>query len=133
MGTDSLSGRDRLVLETAKSLREDFLQQNAFHEDDSYASLEKQALMMRAILTLHRTSATALEEGAPLESVMKHPLREEIARSKYIGAKEMEKLRSIVDRAEERAPSASDAATPVAARSGASGGAKPANAGRERS
>lgn len=83
VGVDALSPRERLTLETAKSVREDFLLQNAFHDVDTYCSLEKQKRMMRLILLLYHECQRALEKGAPLTKLLALPVRERIARAKY--------------------------------------------------
>ncbi|HHY93299.1 MAG TPA: V-type ATP synthase subunit A [Firmicutes bacterium] len=83
VGVDALSPRERLTLETAKSVREDFLLQNAFHEVDTYCSLEKQKRMIRLILLLYHECQRALEKGAALPQLLGLPVRERIARAKY--------------------------------------------------
>jgi V/A-type H+-transporting ATPase subunit A len=83
VGVDALSSRERLTLETAKSVREDFLLQNAFHDVDTYCSLEKQKRIMRLILLLYHECQRALEKGAPLGKLLALPVRERIARAKY--------------------------------------------------
>ncbi|MGI6603882.1 MAG: V-type ATP synthase subunit A [bacterium] len=83
VGVDALSPRERLTLETAKSVREDFLLQNAFHDVDTYCSLEKQKRMIRLIMLLYRECQRALEKGASLEKLLALPVRERIARAKY--------------------------------------------------
>ncbi|MDK2784433.1 MAG: V/A-type H+/Na+-transporting ATPase subunit [Bacillota bacterium] len=83
VGVDALSPRERLTLETAKSVREDFLLQNAFHDVDTYCSLEKQKRMMRLILLLYHECQRALDKGAPLSKLLALPVRERIARAKY--------------------------------------------------
>ncbi len=83
VGMDALSAGDRLKLETARSIREDYLHQNAFDETDTYTSLKKQVLMMRAILLCYDMSGEALQKGADIEQLMKIPVRERIGRFKY--------------------------------------------------
>ncbi|MGI6128518.1 MAG: V-type ATP synthase subunit A [bacterium] len=83
VGVDALSPRERLTLETAKSIREDFLLQNAFHDVDTYCSLEKQKRMIKLIMTLHQECQRALDKGADLEKLMDLPVKERIARAKY--------------------------------------------------
>ncbi len=89
VGVDSLSNRERLVLETARSIREDFLLQNAFHDIDTYCSLEKQKLMMRLIMTFHEEALKALEKEADLDKLFALPVRERIARAKYTPEQEL--------------------------------------------
>ncbi len=84
VGIEALSEKDRLTLESARSIREDFLHQNAFHEIDTYTSLEKQYRMLRVILHLHNDSLIALDQGVSLSQLVELPLRKEIARIKYI-------------------------------------------------
>lgn len=83
VGMDALSSNDRLKLETARSIREDYLHQNAFDATDTYTSLKKQVLMMRAILLCYDQSSEALKKGANIELLMSIPVRERIGRFKY--------------------------------------------------
>lgn len=84
VGIDALSDADRLTLETAKTIREDYLHQNAFHEVDTYASLKKQYKMMKLICDYYTLSGAALAEGAELEDLLSLPVRERIGRAKYV-------------------------------------------------
>lgn len=84
VGRDSLSEGDQLKLEVAKSLREDFLQQNAFHEIDTFCSLAKQNNMMKMILDFYAEAKRALEQGVYLNEVLALPVRDQIARAKYV-------------------------------------------------
>jgi V/A-type H+-transporting ATPase subunit A len=84
VGIESLSFDDRLILEVARSVREDFLHQNAFHEIDTYTSLTKQYQMLKVILEFYHLSKEKLKEGMDFEKVIKLPLREKISRLKYI-------------------------------------------------
>ena len=97
VGIDSLSKDERMILETAKSLREDFLHQNAFHEVDTYASMDKQFRMLRNILSFHHLAMEALGRGALLKDVIELPIREEIARMRYIDEKELAQLDGLED------------------------------------
>ncbi len=83
VGMDALSAPDRLKLETSRSIREDYLHQNAFDPTDTYTSLKKQVLMMRAILTYYDKASTALENGGDIEMLVNLPVRERIGRFKY--------------------------------------------------
>lgn len=83
VGIDALSKEERMTMETSKSLREDFLHQNSFHEIDTYASMDKQVKMLRNILTFHRLGMQALGRGALLRDLINMPIREEIARMRY--------------------------------------------------
>jgi V/A-type H+-transporting ATPase subunit A len=84
VGVESLSAKERLILESARSIREDFLHQNAFHPQDTYTSLRKQHLMLRTILQFHRSALKAIEEGAELENVLARDVRGDIAKMKFL-------------------------------------------------
>lgn len=84
VGRDSLSEEDQLKLEVAKSLREDFLQQNAFHEIDTYCSLPKQFRMLKLILSFYEEAREALSNNIYLREILSLPVREKIARAKNI-------------------------------------------------
>ena len=84
VGMDALSPGDRLKMETARSIREDFLHQLAFHEIDTYTSLKKQLYMMRLILAYYDLCTEALEKGASVEKLAVLPVREKIGRFKYV-------------------------------------------------
>lgn len=88
VGVEALSTGDRLLLETAKSLREDFLHQNAYHEVDTYSSSEKQFRMLELIIDLHHWSQETLEKGVPFKDIMEVKEREEIAKLKFIPEKD---------------------------------------------
>jgi len=83
VGMDALSAPDRLKLETARAIREDYLHQNAFDSVDTYTSLKKQVLMMRAILLCYDKSLEALGKGANIELLASMQVRERIGRFKY--------------------------------------------------
>lgn len=89
VGMDALSSKDRLTMEAAKSLREDYLHQDAFHEIDTYASLFKQIRMLKLILDCYDLSNKALENGVDLDDILAIDARESIGRCKYISEKEM--------------------------------------------
>lgn len=84
IGMDALSSGDRLKMETARSIREDFLHQLAFHEVDTYTSLKKQLYMMKLILNFHDEAEEAIAKGADIEQIAELPVREKIGRFKYI-------------------------------------------------
>ena len=84
VGMDALSPTDRLKMEAARSIREDFLHQLAFHEIDTYTSTEKQLLMMRLVLAYYDKCLAALEQGADIERLAVLPARESIGRFKYV-------------------------------------------------
>lgn len=83
VGMDALSPADRLKMEAAKSIREDFLNQNSFDEVDTYSSLRKQYLMMRLVMSFYEKAKAALEKGANVEHLIAMPSREPIGRFKY--------------------------------------------------
>ncbi|MCI8956157.1 MAG: V-type ATP synthase subunit A [Eubacterium sp.] len=83
VGMDALSAPDRLKMEAARSIREDYLHQNSFHEIDTYTSLKKQEMMMELVIGFYEQSAEALSEGADVEGLIKMPVREAIGRFKY--------------------------------------------------
>jgi V/A-type H+-transporting ATPase subunit A len=84
VGVESLSARDRLILESARSIREDFLHQNAFHPQDTYTSLRKQYLMIRTILHFHHSGMNALSEGKNLDEILTLGVREKISKMKFL-------------------------------------------------
>ncbi len=83
VGMDALSAPDRLKMEAARSIREDFLHQNSFHEVDTYTSLEKQYLMMKLVLKFYEEGVEALNKGADVNGLIKMEVRERIGRFKY--------------------------------------------------
>ena len=82
VGVDALSPSERLTLEAARSVREDFLQQNAFEDGDSYTSLDKQYRLIKLILSFYKKSGDALKRGADIEKIADLPVREKIGRAK---------------------------------------------------
>lgn len=84
VGMDALSAPDRLTLEAARSIREDFLHQDAFHEVDTYTPLQKQYQMMKMVLSYYDFSNDALQKGACIDDLVKLPVREQIGRFKYL-------------------------------------------------
>jgi V/A-type H+-transporting ATPase subunit A len=86
VGMDALSASDRLKLEAARSIREDFLHQNSFHEVDTYTPLAKQYLLIKLVLNYYDEAAAALEKGADIEKLVTLPVRERIGRYKYVPA-----------------------------------------------
>jgi len=95
VGAEALSPKDRLALQTARSIREDFLHQNAFHKVDTYASMTKQYEMLKTILHFHKEAIAAIEAGIDTSQVFKLAVREEIARAKYVPENEIDKIRKI--------------------------------------
>ncbi len=95
VGMDALSWKDRLTMEVARSIREDYLHQNAFDEIDTYTSLDKQFLMLRLILDYYGKGKRALEAGANLSEILNLPVRDSIGRSKYIPEASKEQFNQI--------------------------------------
>ena len=96
VGMDALSPENRLTMETAKSIREDYLHQNAFHEVDTFSSLRKQEYMLRLILTFDELAKDALTKNVDIEDVLELGVREQIGRAKYIPESEMNKFDEIL-------------------------------------
>ena len=84
VGMDALSPGDRLKMEAARSIREDFLHQNSFHEVDTYTSLKKQYIMMKLVNAFYDRAVEALSQGASLQKLISMPVREQIGRFKYV-------------------------------------------------
>jgi len=84
VGLEALSAEEQILMETAKSIREDFLQQNAFRDDDQFSSLHEQDLLLTTILLFHEKALAAHAAGAPLTAIFDSPVRERIARAKYL-------------------------------------------------
>ena len=84
VGMDSLSASDKLTLETAKMIREDFLQQNAFVDTDNYSSYDRQARMLQLIRTFDSLCRKAIAGGAEIDRILSIPEREQIARAKTV-------------------------------------------------
>lgn len=84
VGVDALSYKDRMTLETAKMVREDYLHQNAFHEVDTYTSLDKQYRMLKLIKKFHDLGVEAVDNYAELDDILAIPAKEKIGRAKYI-------------------------------------------------
>ena len=84
VGMDALSAGDRLKMEAARSIREDFLHQNSFHEVDTYSSLKKQYLLMKLVVAYYEQGVEALEKGANIQDLVKLDVREKIGRFKYV-------------------------------------------------
>ncbi|WP_067142703.1 V-type ATP synthase subunit A [Oceanivirga salmonicida] len=97
VGKDTLSFEDQLKLEAAKSIREDLLQQNAFHENDTYTSLGKQNKMLSMVLTFYNEAKKALKAGVYISNILELPIRERIARSKFIEEENLDKLDEIIN------------------------------------
>ncbi|WP_282929104.1 V-type ATP synthase subunit A [Anaerococcus sp. Marseille-Q7828] len=95
VGRDALSDDDKLKLNVTKSIREDYLQQNAFHDVDTYCSLHKQNVMLDLILYNYDRSIEALANGVDLSEIEKLPVHERITRAKFVSEEEIEKLADI--------------------------------------
>ena len=95
VGMDALSPEDRLTMETAKSIREDYLHQDAFNDVDTYASLQKQFAMLKLILDCHTLCRDALDKGADLDDLLAINSRELIGRCKYIPENEKGRFEEI--------------------------------------
>ncbi len=96
VGMDALSSENRLTMETAKSIREDYLHQNAFHEVDTFSSLRKQEYMLRLILDFDELAKDALQKNVDIEDILELGVREQIGRAKYIPESEMSKFDEIL-------------------------------------
>ncbi|HEC96094.1 MAG TPA: V-type ATP synthase subunit A, partial [Euryarchaeota archaeon] len=90
VGPDALPRKDQLLMEVARMIREDFLQQNAFDPVDTYCSLKKQYLMLKAIITFYREGLRALDKGASIKKLKEHPIKFKIARMKLIEEEKVE-------------------------------------------
>lgn len=97
VGKDTLSFDDQLKLDIAKSIREDFLQQNAFHEQDTFTSLNKQNKMLNMVLSFYDEAKVALSEGVYLGDLLDMPIREQIARAKFIDETEIQRIDEIIN------------------------------------
>ncbi|MHC4418732.1 MAG: V-type ATP synthase subunit A [Planctomycetota bacterium] len=95
VGAEALSPAERLALETARSIREDFLHQNAFHEVDTYTLMGKQYEMLKTVLHFHKQATAAIEADVETADIFKLAVREEIARAKYIPQDEVDKVPKI--------------------------------------
>lgn len=97
VGMDALSSKDRLTMETAKIIREDYLHQNAFHEVDTFTSMKKQMLMLKLIYEFDRLSREALASYVPLEDILSSASKEKIGRAKYITEDHLSEFDLILD------------------------------------
>jgi len=90
VGPDALPPSERIVLEVARMLKEDYLQQNAFHEVDSFCSLTKQYLMLKTIIRFYEKARSLYQQGADVKKIFEHDIVRKIARMKYIDQKDIE-------------------------------------------
>ena len=97
VGIEALSPEEQLLLDTAKSIREDFLQQNAFDEIDTYTSVKKMYLILKAILEFQESGLKKLKENLKLEEILKSPFKEKIAKAKMVPEDKLGELEKIVD------------------------------------
>ncbi|PKK39446.1 V-type ATP synthase subunit A [Clostridiaceae bacterium JG1575] len=95
VGKDTLSEPDQLKLEAAKSIREDYLQQNAFHEVDTYSSREKQNKMLKLVLAFYEEGQRGLAHGIYLKEIEQMPIRDRIARAKYLKEEDIDQIDQI--------------------------------------
>ena len=95
VGLDALSSENRLIIETARSLREDFLHQNAFHEIDTYTSFDKQYKMLELILLFHEIAKERTQSGVDIDDIIQLEVREEIARARYIPEENLSQFEEI--------------------------------------
>ncbi len=102
VGVESLSPQDRLVLESARSIREDFLHQNAFDESDTYTSMEKQYRLLRNIIEFYRHSRTLVEQEVELKAITAVPVRQEISRAKFIREEKLDEIEAIATKVKEQ-------------------------------
>ncbi len=101
VGVDALSFQEQLILATVQSIKEDFLQQNAYDEIDSYTSLNKMFWMLKIILELHQISIWLIENGASLKEIMELPIRKEIAQMKFVPETDIAKIKEVLKKIEE--------------------------------
>jgi len=97
VGIDSLSPLERVTLEAAKSVREDYLHQNAFHEIDTYTSLRKQYRMLKLILTWYYKASDAVKAGVSIDKLFNLPVRERIGRAKYVPEDQVDTVFSAIE------------------------------------
>ncbi|MHB8070063.1 MAG: V-type ATP synthase subunit A [Desulfobaccales bacterium] len=96
VGPDALQDQERLIIEVGRTIREDFLQQDAFHENDAFCSMEKAQGIMRMVLHFHRLAAKALEGGAPIDDLIQNPVVGKIARARFIPEDRFQEYRDAV-------------------------------------
>ncbi|MBK5092802.1 MAG: V-type ATP synthase subunit A [Actinobacteria bacterium] len=112
IGVEALSAGERMIMEGARSVREDFLQQNAYDPVDTFSSIKKQYLLLKLVMSFYEEGTRALEDGAQLHDIVNHPVRGDIAQAKFISeenlgefetiqAKTADSMRGLVERAAE--------------------------------
>ncbi|TCL76931.1 V/A-type H+-transporting ATPase subunit A [Hydrogenispora ethanolica] len=97
VGVDALSPKDQLTMETARSIREDYLHQNAFHDIDTYTSLAKQHRMLKSILLFDRSAREQLGAGVSIKKILNDPVREQIARAKYLPEADLGRIDALIE------------------------------------
>ncbi len=97
VGMDALSPRDQLTMEVARSIREDYLHQNAFHEIDTYTSIQKQLALLKAVLAFEDAGVKLLEKGRTIGEILGLPIRERIAKAKYVPEDQIETINSLTN------------------------------------
>jgi V/A-type H+-transporting ATPase subunit A len=102
VGSEAISAADRMALQTAKSIREDYLHQNAFHEVDTYTSMEKQYQMLKNILHFHSKALEAISGGAETADIFKLDAWEDISRSSFVPEEQMEQIAKIRNKIDEQ-------------------------------
>lgn len=95
VGVEALSDEERLLLEIARSIREDFLHQNAFHEVDTYSSIKKQQEMLSTIIYIHKKARSLLKAGKSMDDIIKFQIWEPISRMKYIEEDKLDKIEKL--------------------------------------
>jgi len=90
VGPDALQDHERLIIEVGRILREDFLQQNGFHEIDAYCSMKKACGIMRMVTTLYQAAEKALKEGISIDKIIQNPVLQKIARARYTPEKDFQ-------------------------------------------
>ena len=92
VGVDALSAEDRMVLEVTRSIREDYIQQNAFDDNDAFSTYDKQAKMLALVLSYYDVGLDALRKGAHLDDLIGLPVRERIARAKEVPQEKVDEV-----------------------------------------
>jgi V/A-type H+-transporting ATPase subunit A len=83
VGPDALQDHERLIIEVGRIIREDFLQQDAYHENDAYCSMMKAYGIMRMVTSFHGEAEKAVKKGIPIDEIIQNPVLEKIARARY--------------------------------------------------
>lgn len=98
VGIDALSAKDRVTMEVARSIREDYLHQDAFHEVDTYSTMEKQFRMLKLILTYYNMSQDAVKKNVDMKELFEMPVREKIGRAKYVPMGQIGKEYGVIEK-----------------------------------